>query len=862
MQHRPSVLSALSVVVILLVLVTLCASVGAQEQQPVYKDTKAPVEARVADLLQRLTLDEKLDLLGGTGFTTKPIPRLDLPAMKMSDGPLGVRHGDSTVLPAGPLLGATWDPAVLEGIGTVQGEELQSKDDGMKVILGPCINIHRTPLGGRNGESFSEDPYLTGRLAVGYVNGVQRTGAAACVKHFACNNQEQDRMWVDIHVSERALREIYLPAFRATVQDAHALCIMDAYNQVNGAFCSANGHLLNDILKQEWGFTGLVMSDWGAVHDVLGPTLHGNDLEMPVGYSLNPWNLKPLIAAGTVPMSVIDDKVRRILRTEITVGLLDGPYQRPAGSVVSNAAHLQIVREAAEKGIVLLKNQHNALPIARAQIKRIAVIGELAAHMPGTIGGSGYVTAKVPLVSLLAGLRAAAGPGISVSYAPGGGPNRGYTDLAEALIPPDGKGKGLLGEYFLGKEMQGAPVLTRVDPRLDFNWSSKAPDASMPLTNYSARWTGWVTAPATAVYEFALTSDDGSRLFLDNKLVVDNWGDHGAYTKSVTMNLLAGQRHKITVEYYQATSDASIYLQWNAHSIAAGALDPEMAAAVAAAKQADIAVVCVGLNSDFEGEGHDRSYLALPGNQDALVAAVAAANPRTVVVLFNGGVVIPGDWVNQVPALLEAYYPGNEGGAALASILFGDVNPSGRLPETIAKRREDYADYGYYPQSNIYGEGIYVGYRHFEKAGITPLFPFGHGLSYTTFQYSDLKITPHTLTPDGLVHVTCSVKNIGKRAGAEVVQLYIHDPHPKIDKAPRELKGFTRVQLKPGEKKTVSLSLSPQALAYYDTARTRWVADAGVYDILLGASSQDIRLSGKLTLQGLWSEKVSGSPAQ
>jgi beta-glucosidase len=878
MSKRPSVVARLllgATICLGIALAALCrGSVLQAQDHPVYKDATVSEEARLDDLIQRLTLDEKISLLGGTGFTTQAIGRLGIPALKMTDGPLGVRWGKSTVLPGGPLTAATWDPAIMQNVGKVIGEEVMAQPGGETVILGPGVNIHRTPFNGRNGEYFSEDPFLAGVTAASYVKGVQGAGAAATVKHYACNNQEDNRNGINVHVSDRALREIYLPAFKAAVQDGGALCIMDSYNLVNGPHASESDYLLNEVLKKEWGFQGLVMSDWGGVHSAFGSVAYGNDLEMPTGWNVNPGSIKPLLAQGKLTEAIINDHVRRILRVVIRLGLLDGTSKRLPESTIAGPEHLALVQQAAEKGIILLKNEKvgqagmPVLPIDRTKVKRIAVIGMQADQMPGTIGGSAWVTPKVPMTTPLAGIKALAGTGITVEYAAGTRPGGNAADRLPTMpgdyfTPPAGTdGKGLLGEYFTGTAFAGTPVLKRVDAKLDFTWTT-APGAGLQQTNFSVRWSGQLTAPKTGTYTFGLWSDDGSRMSIDGKQVVDNWGDHGYQQRTGTIALTEGQSYKLVVEYYQGGGESGVALGWKAPAGTGAAAptttgDPNIDAAVALAAKSDVAVVCVGTTSDDESEGHDRNSLALPRNQDMLVSAVMAANPRTIVVLFSGGVLVPGDWVSTVPALLQAYYPGQQGGLALARILFGEVNPSGRLPDTMGKKREDFSDYPYFPGSDVYTEGIYVGYRHFDKENIEPLFCFGHGLSYTTFKYTNLKLTPDTMTPDGKVTVTLDVQNTGKVAGEEVVQLYVHDPEPRIDKAPKELKGFTRVALKPGEKKPVTLTLDARALCYADSANKRYQADAGVYEVQVGASSRDIRVTGRFKLADPWSEAVPG----
>jgi len=840
-------------------------ALSADDAVPAYKDPKAPLEARVVDLVQRMTVDEKLLLVGGTGFGTQPIERLGLPAMGMCDGPIGVRgggdgtHGPATVFPCGIAMAATWDPGTVQRIGWGIGREVQNKGVGSYVILGPCVCIHRTPVGGRNGESFSEDPYLAAQMTAAYIKGVQSTGASACVKHYAVNNQEWERGSIDVRVSERALREIYLPAFRAAVQDANTWCVMNAYNKVNGPHCSANPYLMNVVLKDEWGFDGCAMTDWGGAHNTRGVAEGGTDLEMPTGAYMSPEKLKRLLDGGKLSMDLIDEKVRRIVRVILRVGLLDGP-KTPDNSIVNCEEHKQIVRQAGAKAIVLLKNDGGLLPLDATKKQTIAVIGPNAADNRLGMGGSGYVSA-FKSVSALEAIRERVGDKATVTYAKGA--DMGDESLppipSECLRPVGGEGQaGLTAEYFANQSLEGEPALRRVDPTVNFRWGAGGPGEPIAGEGFSARWTGKLQPPVTGEYTLGVTSDDGSRLYLDGKCIVDNWRDHAMESATTRASLEAGRQYDVRVEMYEKSGEAGCVLGWRVPGGTAEE-DPLIAEARQVAAAADVALVFAGVSSQFESEGRDRDDLELPGLQNALIKAVIAANPKTVVVLTNGTPLLMGQWIEQAPAVLEAWYLGEQGGYSVSDVLFGDVNPAGRLPDTLAARREDYPDLPNYPGGGgrvEYAEGIYVGYRHFDKAGIEPQFAFGHGLSYTTFAYSDLTVTPGTMAPDGKVSVSLNVRNTGTRAGDEVVQLYIHDPAPQIDKPVRELKGFSRIALQPGESKPVTLALDARALAYCDAPGKQWRADAGTYEVQVGASSRDIRLRGELKLAAQWTEAV------
>lgn len=829
----------------------LLAGAGRAQDVPLYKNSKAPLENRVDDLYQRLTPDEKLALLGGTGFTTQPIPRLDVPAMGMVDAGQGVRggtdgtQGPATAFPCGVLMASTWDPALIGRVGRAIGEEARNKGTGASIVLGPAVNIHRSPLGGRNAEYFSEDPFLAARMAVAYIRGLQSSGAAACIKHFACNNQETDRSDVNVIVSERALREIYLPAFEAGVKEGQVRAVMSSYNEVNGRHASANPYLLKQILKGEWGFDGLVMSDWGGVHET-DVVQDGNDLEMPTGDHMSVPKLKAALADGSVTQAAVDDSVHRILRTIIRVGLLDGPLQ-PDPRLVNSRAHDQLAFEAATKGIVLLKNDRDLLPLDCSRIKSLAVIGDAAENLQVGALGSPEVR-PLHATQLLEGIQHRLGLVLKVSYAPAA--SDGELVPGSLVRQRDGAA-GFRAEYFKNPDLQGQPELTRMEDKIDIQ-PPNAPAPGMPTTQFSVRWTGNLVAPVSGTYQFSFTGDDGFRVFLDGKPLIDHWTEGSATAVFGQADLAAGKAYDLRVEYFQKGGDFVAQFDWRRPN------QVPFAAAVSAATNCDVALVCVSTRRT-EGEGNDRPSLDLPGNQSALIRAVAAANPNTIVVLNNGTPVLMKEWLNRVPAVLEAWFPGQEGGAAIAAVLSGDVNPSGKLPDTFAARREDYPDTGNFPgaQHQVkYAEDIFVGYRHFDRSGIEPLFPFGFGLSYTSFAYKHLKLSSPRMAPDGSVTATVDVVNTGQRPGEEVAELYIYDSFPKVYRPLRELKGFAKVALKPGETKTVTFEVKPRDLACFDTAGHQWKSNAGTYEIGIGSSSRDIRVLAPVQLTGTYTDPV------
>jgi beta-glucosidase len=799
------------------------------------------VEARVEGLLSRLTLEEKLSLLAGTGFDTLPVPRVGIPALHMTDGPAGIRTGPATSFPAGVALAAGFDPDLVERVGAAIARE--AKAQGKNVLLAPCVNIQRAPHAGRNFESFGEDPFLAARIAVAYTRGVQSEGVMASVKHFAANNQERERHTIDVRVDERTLHELYFPAFRAAVQEGGAWSVMAAYNQVNGAFASENSYLLDEVLKKRWGFRGLVMSDWGAVTSTVPTLRNGLDLEMPTGVFLNPAEVKKALASGAVKEAQIDDKVRRTLRAMASLGLLD--RAAPAGGESDTPAHRRLTRDAAREGIVLLKNERAVLPLDADRLRSVAVIGPNAAV--ARLGGGGSARVMPPYsVSPLEGIKKRLGDRVRVEHAPGVVALEDTDAVpAENLRTPDGKSHGLQGEYFTNVELAGEPAIRRVDAQVDFRWATGSPAPDFPADRFSTRWTGSLVATQGGRYALSLSSNDGGRLYVDDKLVVDLWADHATITGATVVELKAGEPRRLRIEHYESIGHADVRLGWR--RIEEGTLR----AAVEAARRADVAVIFAGLSEAAETEALDRPDLDLPAGQDELIAAVARANPKTVVVLNSGGPVIPRGWLEAVPALVQAFYLGQEGGNALAEILFGDASPAGRLPASWPRRWEDSHAFGRYPGSGgsiSYDEGLLVGYRWFDTKQIAPLFPFGHGLSYTRFEYSGLKLTQGRGEGGPVVWVEFEVANTGRRAGAEVAQVYVRDVESSLPRPLKELKGFSKVFLKAGEKRRLKVTLPAGAFSFYDPARGGWVLEAGDFNVTVGASSRDTRLEGKVRL--------------
>ncbi len=807
------------------------------QTQPVYRSPSAPVEQRVDDLLSRMTLEDKIDMLGGyNDYYIRPNERLGIPLIKMSDGPLGVRnYGDATAFPAAIAFAASWNSELMRDFGGAVGKEARSK--GVHIILAPGLNIYRAPMCGRNFEYLGEDPYLAGQMAASYVKGVQSEGVVATLKHFALNNQEYDRHNISSDVDERALQEIYMPAFKAGVQ-AGAGAVMASYNLVNGVHATQNHHLLADILKDQWKFDGFVMSDWGATYDGIAAANAGLDLEMPSGRNMNRATLLPAIREGKVQEAIIDDKVRRILRVLFRFGFFDRPQEDSSLPLYSPDSRL-VALKGAREGIVLLKNKGNVLPLDRAKIKSVLVIGP-EAHPAVTGGGGSSRVRPFRAVSVLEGLTEVAGNRVKIYYAKG--IEEDPTSLFTSSVFSSGKNgeRGLQGEYFASPALEGSPSFTRTDPVINFRWTtSPAPD--FPKTNFSVRWTGWIHAEKASLYDFVIRASGAFRLLMDDRPILSRpWHGEELETEATRIHLGENTDHSIRLEYFPSGSTAAISFGW-------GEIDRRVdLRAVALAHTVDAAVVCVGFNPETEGEGADRSF-ALPEEQEQLINDVAKANSRTIVVLTAGGNVAMTNWIDHAAALLHTWYPGQEGGTAVAEILFGDVNPSGKLPVSFEKRWEDSASYNsYYPKDNekrvAYSEGIFVGYRHFDKSGIEPRFPFGYGLSYTSFEYKNLRLSSRGIHLGEKLRVSFEITNTGRRAGAEAAQLYLGELHPSEPRPVKELKGFAKVFLEPGETKPVELEIDEGALSFFSARKNAWIAEPDEFEVLIGSSSKDIRL--------------------
>jgi beta-glucosidase len=799
-------------------------------------------EARVESILSRMTPEEKIDLLGGVdGFYLRGVPRLGVGRFRMADGPIGVRNfGVATTMAGGIALSSTWNPELAERVGTEIGRDARAK--GVHFLLGPGVNIYRAPMNGRNFEYFGEDPFLASRIAVGYIRGVQSQGVSATVKHFLGNNSEFDRHNVDSVIDERTLREIYLPVFEAAVKEAHVGAIMDSYNLANGVHLTQNAYLNSEVVKKEWGFDGIIMSDWTSTYDAIAAANAGLDVEMPSGIFMNRTNLLPALADGKVTTATIDDKVRRVLRTAVRFGWLDRD-QRDLSVPRYNQKGREVALQAARESMVLLKNDGHLLPLAKSGVRSVAVLGP-DAYPAVVVGGGSARVQPFASVSFLEGIGNYLGSGAKVLYSRGIASLSEMADATNFSTEASGGQPGLRVEYFDNPDLKGNPLLSRVEAHVNV---ARGVGQGFPEHSASDRWTGYFVAPRAGTYEIFVqsTGEDGGfyRLTMDDQVFFDNWQVNTAVTNSDARQLTAGS-HKIVLEHHGRSG-------WLGNRLRLGIVPRDEivdADAKALAQQADVAIVAVGFDPETESEGGDRTF-HLPPGQYELIREIAEANRRTLVVVTAGGAVDMQPWITGVPAILQAWYPGQEGGTALAEIVFGDANPSGRLPVTLEGRWEDNPVHdSYYPEPGTkrvaYTEGVFVGYRGYDHNGIKPLFPFGFGLSYTTFAYRNLSVS----NQGSSWQVQFDLTNTGKREGAEVAQVYVASPNSPVPRPAKELKGFAKISLRPGETKKVTVTLDRRAFSYYDAAGKQWRADPGRYDVLVGKSAGEIELRGSVEL--------------
>ena len=816
-------------------------------------------QSRIESLLDAMTPEEMIALLAGRdSWTTTPLERLGIPAIKVTDGPNGARGGGAFVggvpaaaFPVGIALGATWNVDLVREIGADIAREAKSK--GARVLLAPTVNLHRSTLNGRNFECYSEDPHLSAELCVGYIEGVQSRGIGATVKHFIGNESEYRRTTMSTDVDERTLREIYMPPFEAAVKRAKTWCIMTSYNRLDGTYVSERADLVNGVLKREWGFEGVVMSDWFGTRSTEQALNAGLDLEMPGPPRLRGEKLVEAFRRGLTSREALRESARRMLRLIEHAGAFEDPAipEERAEDLPPTRA---LIRRAGAEGMVLLKND-GVLPLVLKHGAKIAVLGPNAGIAQAMGGGSAQLTPHY-LVSPLEGLKAAL-PGVQFLHEAG-------ADNRRLIAPMTGE---TTASFFEGGEGTGVATATRTSQDGFFMFFGRA-EPDIDLTDFRAEVRSRQTASTSGDFVFSLISSGPTRMFVDDETVVDNsnfaYGDEWFGTASDEIRgvrkLEAGRSYDVRVEWRPPATREGRGLTLLRIGMQRIVGDLDMDRAVAAAREAEAAIVFVGLTSEWDGEGKDRPNLDLPARQNELIAKVAAVNAKTIVVVQSGcPVLMP--WIDKVAAVVQAWYPGQEVGNAIADVLTGGAEPGGRLPQTFPRRLEDDAARLNYPGEGDhvrYGEGVFIGYRHAEKLKIEPLFPFGFGLSYTRFHAGTLKLSPAKIAAGGEFVASIDVTNIGERAGSTVVQFYVEDEHASVSRPAKELRGFVKLHLEPGETRAAKVTLDMRALAFFEAARKAWVAEAGAFRIHAGFSSAEIVAAERVELTSTW---IDDSPA-
>lgn len=878
----------------LLLLITVIISIACsceQEDKMIYKDPDRAIEDRVEDLLSRMTMEEKFGQLlmvpgdfsegmekykhGIFGFqlNTKSSSiaqqildyaeggsaeqaailvnetqkyfveetRLGIPIIPFDEALHGLVRKGATAYPQSIALAASWDTVLMKEVAHAIAMETLTR--GIRQILSPVLNIARDVRWGRTEETYGEDPFLTTQMGMTFISEFEKLGVITTPKHFVANVGDGGRDSYPIHFNERLLEEVYFPAFKAVFQKANAWSVMTSYNSLDGRPCTANDWLLNQKLKGEWGFEGFVISDANAVglinllqmtsKDYAGSgkesVENGLDVIFEVTFDYKDLYY-PAFERGDVDEEKVNEAVRRVLRAKFKLGLFEDPYidTSEAEKWSGTEKHRQIAKKAALESIVLLKNDKKTLPVSK-DIRSIALIGTDAVE--ARLGG--YSGPGTNTVSILDGIKNKVGQTCKINYAPGCG--RHSEDFVvvpgEYLYFYDGDDKvqGVKGEYFDNITLEGDPVLTRADSRIDFRWTLFSPDPDLiDYDWYSARWTGLLVSPETGVFNIGLKGDDGYRLYINNELIIDNWRKQTHRQLTTGYKFEKGREYDIKVEFYETVGNVWFRLVWDV-----GVEDTwknEINEAVNLARSSDVAVVVAGIH---EGEFQDRAYLSLPGHQEELIKQIAASGKPVVVVLVGGSAITMSEWIDKVPSILDVWYPGDEGGNAVADVLFGDYNPAGRLPITFPVHE---AQLPLYYNHKPTGRGD----DYWNLTG-KPLFPFGYGLSYTSFEYSDLEFDSREITSKENSTLRFKISNTGNYGGDEVVQLYIKDLHASVVRPVMELKGFQRVRLEKGETKELEFTISPELLSMLDEEMNS-VVEPGEFRIMIGASSNDIRL--------------------
>lgn len=785
-------------------------------------------EQRAKNIVNKMTLKEKIDYISGyTTWSIRPIPRLGLPEIIMSDGPQGIRcWGKSTMYPCGILSASTWNRELNYKLGQGIGQDARAR--GVHILLGPGVNIYRAPMCGRNFEYFGEDPYLASEVAKNYILGVQSKNVIATIKHFAANNQEWDRYDTSSDVDERTLQEIYLATFRKAVQEAHVGAVMNSYNLLNSVHTTESKWLDTDILRTQWGFKGILMSDWSSVHSGIAAANAGLDLEMPNGEFMNEKNLMPAIRNGIISEATIDLKVQHILQTLIAFGFLDNK-QKDTSIPLDNPSSKQIALNVAREGIVLLKNQDNILPLKGT----VAIIGPNTNRVPRG-GGSGDVE-PFSSISLFQGLKNLIGNKVTELSL--------YDDVYDTFYADKVGGlKGFKTEYYKNRELAGEPDYTCIEKEIDHDWKVNSPLKDFPVDSFSVRWTSTYIPKISGQLRLFIGGDDGYRLIVNGKELMSDWTIHAYTRNSMMLNVEAGKEYKFQIEYFENLSSARILFQ-------AGMLN--QAKLNARLAKIDNIVMSLGFDSDIEGEGADRPF-ALDKEQELLIDNITRLNKNVVVIINSGGGIDFSRWEKKVKGIMMAWYPGEDGGQAISELLIGKYSPSGKLPISIEQNWNDNPTYESY-YDNIgdhykrvnYKEGIFMGYRGYDHLNRIPLYPFGFGLSYTTFAYSNLSLEK---TDKNTVKVNFDIRNTGKCNGYEIAEIYVHDIKSSVPRPAKELKGFEKVFLKKGEIKHVSLELHDDAFSFYDINKHQFMIEKGEFEILVGPASNQFPLKGVINM--------------
>ena len=800
--------------------------------------SETEINLKIDKLVKAMTLEEKVSLCSGGDMGFKGIDRLGIASIGCTDGPKGPNaQAGTTAFPCGVMFGSTWNPAVIEKAGRAMGEETRAL--GRSVLLGPGLNILRDPLGGRFFEYYTEDPFLNGAIAVADVKGIQSEGVAACAKHYACNNRENNRNNYMSVVDDRTLHEIYLPVFKDLVQKAGIGTIMTSANGINYEFVSDSRKMLTDILKNRWGFKGFVMTDWLQTRSVEKAAFAGLDVSMPGGDNCGfGAALLKAVKDGRVPVPVIEEKVRAILHVYQMVGALD-KRDIKAGAQINTKEHQQAALHVAEEGIILLKNDRNTLPLNVNKVKNILVTGPNANRKfcLWAMGGSSWVQSPYE-VTVLDGIKKMTGEK-KVDFISTDDMG-GYKVIPSAALKEENGTQGFNAQYFA--KGNDKPVVQRKEKAIDFMWEMKSPDPAIKVEDFrEARFDAEVLAPVDGKYTFRIFVSGGSALVYNNEwagapIAIAEPDKNDGYV-TATIDMKKGTTYHPCIVYSKGKGDAAIRLEWETPMTTFSR--QKMKDLERAARKADAVVYVAGIDYSLDTEGHDKSTIIFPKTQENMINALAGQNKNMCVVMVNGSPLELGGWLPNVHSVVEAWYPGMEGGTAVAKVLFGELNPSGRLPFTWPKKLEDVPSKKLaYEDNDVinYSDSLMVGYRYYDTKNVEPEFPFGYGLSYSHFDYDNLSVS----RSGSEVSVTVDLKNAGKRDGAEVVQLYVHPVNPSVSRPVHELKAFEKVFLKAGEQKTVSMKLDSGAFSYFDVKTNDWKVDPCQYEIEVGRNSREI----------------------